>query len=76
MTRLVLNCYQDCYWISNGSFPTKNEEKLLDILLYNNSKFNTKTNQIILMCTLEFITDLQRLNNPLFNVSLELFSFF
>ena len=43
-----------------GDFPTENDEKLLDILLYCNSKFNTITNQNILICTLKLTKDLLR----------------
>ena len=41
--------------------PTENDEQLLDILLYSNRNFNTKTNQNILMCSLKFIIDSHRL---------------
>ena len=36
----------------DSSLPTENDEKLLDILLYGNSKFNTTTNRNTLICTL------------------------
>ena len=39
----------------DSSGPTKNDEKLLDVLIYGNSKFNIITNQNILICTLKFI---------------------
>ena len=50
----------------DGSLPTENDEKLLDILLYRNSRFNTITNQNILICTLKFIKDSHRFDNSLF----------
>ena len=49
-----------------SSLPTENDEKLLHILLYGNSKFNTITNQNILIYTLKFIKDSHRFDNPLF----------
>ena len=43
----------------DSSVPTENDEKLLDILLYGNSKFNTTTNQNILIWNLlKTLTDL------------------
>ena len=50
----------------DSSLPTENDEKLLDILLYRNSRFNTITNQNILICTLKFIKDSHRFDNSLF----------
>ena len=50
----------------DSSLPTENDEKLLHILLYGNSKFNTITNQNILIYTLKFIKDSHRFGNPLF----------
>ena len=50
----------------DSSLPTENDEKLLDILLYRNSRFNTITNQNILICTLKFIKDSHRFDNLLF----------
>ena len=49
-----------------SSLPTENDEKLLHILLYGNSKFNTITNQNILIYTLKFIKDSHIFDNPLF----------
>ena len=49
----------------DSSLPTENDEKLLDILLYRNSRFNTITNQNILICTLKFIKDSHRFDNSL-----------
>ena len=57
--------------------PRENDEKLLDILLYGNSKFSTITNQNILICTLEFIKDSHRCDNLSFSgicIPVELFS--
>ena len=48
------------------SIPTENDEKLLDILLYGNSKFNTTTNQNILIYTCKFIKNPHRFDNSLF----------
>ena len=36
---------------TDSSLPTENDEKLLYILLYGNSKFDTITNQNILIFT-------------------------
>ena len=47
-------------------FPTENDEKLLDILLYCNSKFDTIINQNILICNLKLTEDLHRFDNSLF----------
>lgn len=35
----------------DSSLPTETDKKLLDILLFGNGKFNTETNQNILICT-------------------------
>ena len=48
------------------SLTIENDEKLLDILLYRNSKINTITNQNILICTLKFIKDSLRFDRSLF----------
>ena len=48
------------------SLTIENDEKLLDILLYRNSKINTITNQNILICTLKFIKDSLRFDKSLF----------
>ena len=48
------------------SLTIQNDEKLLDILLYRNSKINTITNQNILICTLKFIKDSLRFDKSLF----------
>ena len=50
----------------DSSLPTENDEKLLDILLYGNSKFNTIINQNILICTLKFIKYSHRFDRLLF----------
>ena len=42
---------------TDSSLPTENDEKLLYILLYGNSKFDTITNQNILIFTFKFIKD-------------------
>ena len=42
---------------NHSSLPSVSDEKLLDILLYGNRRFDIKTNQNILMCTLKFIKD-------------------
>ena len=45
-------------WLNtDSSLPTENDEKLLYILLYGNSKFDTITNQNILIFTFKFIKD-------------------
>ena len=49
----------------DSSFPKENDEKLLDILLCGNSKFNTATNQNILIYTQKFIADSYRFDNSL-----------
>ena len=51
---------------TDSSLPTENDEKLLYILLYGNSKFDTITNQNILIFTFKFIKDSHRFNNSLF----------
>ena len=51
---------------TDSSLPTENDEKLLYILLYGNSKFDTVTNQNILIFTFKFIKDSHRFNNSLF----------
>ena len=61
----------------DSSLSTENDEKLLDILLYGNSKLNTVTNQNILICTLKLIKDSYRFDNSLFKgicIPLELVS--
>ena len=45
----------------DNSLLTENDERLLDILLYGNSKFNRRTNQNLLIYTLKFIKDTQTL---------------
>ena len=50
----------------DSSLHTENDEKLLDILLYGNSKFNTITNKNILNCTFKFTKDSHRFDNSLF----------
>lgn len=52
--------------IIDRSLPTKNDEKLQDILLHGNGKFNRKTNQNILIRTWKFIKDSRRFGNSLF----------
>ena len=47
----------------DSSLPVEKDEKLLDILLCGDSKFNTITNQNILICCLKFIKDSHRFNN-------------
>lgn len=42
------------------------DEKLLDLLLYGNGKFDTKTSQNILVSTLKFMNDSHRFDNLLF----------
>ena len=42
---------------TDSSLPTKNDQKLFDILLYGNRKVNAETNQNILTCTLKIIID-------------------
>ena len=49
----------------DSSLPTENDEKALDILLYGNSKFNIKSNYI-LVCTLKFTKDSHRFDKSLF----------
>ena len=47
-------------------FLTENDEKLLGILLYCNSKFDTIINQNILICNLKLTKDLHGFDNSLF----------
>ena len=47
-------------------FLTENDEKLLGILLYCNSKFDTIINQNILIYNLKLTVDLHRFDNSLF----------
>ena len=49
----------------DSSLPTENDENTLDILLYGNSKFNIKSNHI-LVCTLKFTKDSHKSDNSLF----------
>ena len=51
---------------TDSSLPTENDEKLLYILLYGNSKFDTITNQNILIFTFKFIKHSHRFNNSHF----------
>ena len=49
-----------------NSFLTGNGEKLLDILLSSNSKFNIKTYQNILICTFRLIINSHRFDKSIF----------
>ena len=64
--RLIRGSLSDLINI-DSSLPTENDEKLLGIKLYANKKFNTKTNDNILMCTLKFIIVSQRFENSLWD---------
>ena len=43
-----------------STLPQKCDEKLPDILLYGNRRFDTKNDQNILMCSLKFITQIHK----------------
>ena len=44
----------------DSSFSALNENKLIDLILYGNDKFDNKKNHNILMCTIKFIKGSQR----------------
>ena len=50
----------------DSSLPSICDEKLLDLLLYGNGKFDTKTSQNILVSTLKFMNDSHSFDNLLF----------
>ena len=50
------------------NLPTLRDENLSNIL-YGNQKYDDKTNQISLMHVIQYIKDLQRFDEPLFNPS-------
>ena len=50
------------------NLPTLRDENLTNIL-YGNQKYDNKTNQISLMHVIQYIKDLQRFDEPLFNPS-------
>ena len=50
------------------NLPTLRDENLTNIL-YGNQKYDDKTNQISLMHVIQYIKDLQRFDEPLFNPS-------
>ena len=57
------------YWTLIALFSWNNiDEKSQDILLYRNRRFDPKTNQNILMCSLKLIKDLHILENSLLMV--------
>ena len=66
--------FYNIFWTSftNGllsidsSRPTENDKNFLDILLYRNSKFNTKTDQNVLIFTLKSIKGSPRSDNSHF----------
>ena len=47
------------------SFSTLNENKLIDLILYDSDKFDDKKNYNILMSTIKFIKDSQRFDENL-----------
>ena len=63
----------------DSSLPAENDKKLLNILVYGNSKFNAITNQNILICNVKIIKESHIFYYSLFQgtcIPLELFSVF
>ena len=62
----------------DSSLPSICNQKVLDIVIYGNRRFNAKTNQNILMYASKFTKDSHRFGNLIFYITcfpLELFSF-
>ena len=49
----------------DSSFPTLNENKFIDLILYGSDKFDDKKNRNILMSTIKFIKDSQKFDENL-----------
>ena len=49
----------------DSSFSTLNENKFIDLTLYDSDKFDDKKNHNILMFTIKFIKDSQRFDENL-----------
>ena len=53
----------------DNDLPTLRDENLTNILLYGNQIYDEKTNQMILMCVIQYIKDSQRFDGHFFNPS-------
>ena len=53
----------------DSDLPILRDENLTIILLYDDQKYDGKTNQIVLMHVIRYIKDSQKFDEPFFNPS-------